>query len=201
MCLSPQSTMRAWWRLCRYAKHSKCDVCVHKKNEKLSACSASCQTIPLFFPLSAVCWSWSAGPPISKWSRTSKNTFQNGCTSPTTIALREGTSTWRRDGRLHCKLVAFVLRMCQQAKERVAVAAWENNKSFGQKGCWLVVLLVDWKGKELVISSLNHKRFGWGKVKSVQETLKLWSLFYSGLDVKHSQLDRFAVQTLWSLFI
>lgn len=145
VCLSPQSTMRAWWRICRYAKHSKCDICVHKKNEKLSARSASRQTIPLFFPLSAVCWSWSAGPPISKWSLTSKNAFPNGCTSPTTIASREGTSTWRRDGRLHCKLVALASRTCQQAKERVAVAAYKNNVPFGQEACWLVVLLVGWK--------------------------------------------------------
>lgn len=46
LCFSPQSTMRAWWRTCRYAKYSKCDFCIDKKNEKLSACLASRQTIP-----------------------------------------------------------------------------------------------------------------------------------------------------------
>lgn len=46
LCFSPQSTMRAWWRTCRYAKHSKCDFCIDKKNEKLSACLVSGQTIP-----------------------------------------------------------------------------------------------------------------------------------------------------------
>lgn len=47
LCFSPQSTMRAWWRTCRYAKYSQCDFCIDKKNERLSACLASGQTIPL----------------------------------------------------------------------------------------------------------------------------------------------------------
>ena len=46
LCFSPQSTMRAWWRTCRYAKYSQCDICMDKKNEKLSACLTSGQTIP-----------------------------------------------------------------------------------------------------------------------------------------------------------
>lgn len=46
LCFSPQSTMRPWWRTCRYAKHSQCDFCIHKKNENLSACLVSRQTIP-----------------------------------------------------------------------------------------------------------------------------------------------------------
>lgn len=48
----PQSTMKASWRTCRYAKYSKCDSCIHRKNEKLSACLASCQTTVCFAPLS-----------------------------------------------------------------------------------------------------------------------------------------------------
>jgi len=46
LCFSPQSTMRAWWRTCRYAKYSKCDFCVDMKNERLSACLVSRQTKP-----------------------------------------------------------------------------------------------------------------------------------------------------------
>lgn len=46
LCFPPQLTMRVWWRTCRYAKYSKCDFCVDKKKERLSACLTSRQTFP-----------------------------------------------------------------------------------------------------------------------------------------------------------
>lgn len=101
----PQSTMRAWWRTCRYAKYSMMmmmisDLLVFMTTIRFSLCC-------VFIRSAFLCLFWSAGPLTSQWGRTSKKTSPKGCILLTTNASRGVTSIWSRAGRQHCESSVF----------------------------------------------------------------------------------------------